>query len=155
MTATIPLHIRNGEPRIFDIDLAIALGMPRPINLRTGLMVMAHQTLVNCGRVDRAENGCYLNEEQALAICSFSTSRKAAEAGRRVVETFRQFHGETLPQMDVRAVISNGLAPCAGLHSDGRAGMIADALRSKLGRSLRRRKYVTLRKRLPASKNAG
>lgn len=116
MTNKLELHCIAGEPHILDIDLAAALGMRRPIDIRTGYIVTLRAVLLNCGLLHRDGNAYYLNERQARTVCHFSTSRRACAADRRVGETFRQFHQETLPQMDIVEALRQSLKPFTGRY---------------------------------------
>ncbi len=144
----IPLHIIAGEPRILDLDLAYVLGMRRPINIRTGTMKLLSNVLANCGPIHRDGDVYYLNEDQARAICHFSTGRRAAMADRLMVVTFRKYHEETQPQMAVVEALRLGLTPFDGRAVEGREALIVDAIRSKLRQTARPRKYLTTRRRL-------
>jgi hypothetical protein len=145
----IPVHIIAGEPRILDLDLAFVLGMRRPLNIRTGTMKLLSNVLANCGLVHRDGDAYYLNEDQARAICHFSTGRKAAMVDRLVVVTFRKYYRETQPQMAVVEALRLGLAPFDGSALEGREALIVDAIRSKLRQTARPRKYLTTRRRPP------
>ncbi|MBB2703109.1 MULTISPECIES: hypothetical protein [Rhizobium] len=123
------------------------------MDIRTRQMVMLRAVLANCGFLHLDSGAYYFNERQALAICHFSTSRRAAAAERRVVETFRQFHAETLPRRDIVQALRH-LKPFAGNFSAGRDGMVIDALRSKLRQTVRTRRLTTRRKRSPVSGRA-
>ncbi len=143
----IPLHIIAGEPRILDLDLAYILGMRRPINIRTGTMKLLSNVLANCGLMHRDGDAYYLNEDQARAICHFSTGRRAAMADRLMVATFRKYHHETQPQMAVVEALRHGLAPFDGSVVAGREALIVDALRLKLRQAVRPRKHLSRRRR--------
>ncbi|MEH2679624.1 hypothetical protein DXU02_16150 [Rhizobium leguminosarum] len=147
MTTTLHLHFIADEPHILDIDLAAALGMRRPIDIRTGHMVMLRAVLLNCGFLHRDGGAYYLNEQQARSVCHFSTSRRAGAADRCIVETFRQFRTETLPQMDVVDALRQSLVPFTGGNWEGRDGMVIDALKSKLRETVRVRKLASRRRR--------
>lgn len=148
MTREIPLHIVVGEPRVLDIDLAIALGMSRPIDIRTGLMKMLSEELANYGPVYRQGKAHYLNEQQARAVCRTAMRRKSVEADHLVVLAFRKFHNETRPLMSVQDLLRHGLDPFAGKRCEGRERMVMDALRLKLGQTVRPRRLSLRRKRL-------
>ncbi len=143
----IPLYIIAGEPRILDLDLAFVLGMRRPINIRTGTMKLLSNVLANCGLMHRDGDAYYLNEDQARAICHFSTGRKGAMVDRLVVVTFRKYRRETQPQMAVVEALRQGLAPFDGRVVQGREALVVDALRLKLRETARLRKYVSKRRR--------
>ena len=140
MTREIPLHIVVGEPRVLDIDLAIALGMSRPIDIRTGLMKMLSEELAHYGPVHRQEMAYYLNEQQARAVCRTAMRRKSVEADDLVVLAFRKFHNETRPRMSVQEVLRHGLEPFAGKRCEGSERMVMDVLCLKLGQSARPQK---------------
>ncbi len=143
----IPLHIIAGEPRILDLDLAFVLGMRRPINIRTGTMKLLRNVLANCGLMHRDGDAYYLNEDQARAICHFSTGRRAAMADRLMVTIFRKYHHETQPQTSVAEALRQGLAPFDGRAVEGREALVVDALRLKLRETARLRKYLSRRRR--------
>lgn len=143
----IPLYIIAGEPRILDLDLAFVLGMRRPINIRTGTVKLLSNILTNCGLMHRDGDAYYLNEDQARAICHFSTGRRAAMADRLMVAIFRKYHHETRPQTSVAEALRQGLAPFDGRAVEGREALIVDALRLKLRETARQRKYVSKRRR--------
>lgn len=143
----ISLHIIAGEPRILDLDLAFVLGMRRPINIRTGTMKLLSNVLANCGLMYRDGDAYYLNEDQARAICHFSTGRRAAMADRLMVAIFRKYRHETQPLMSVVEALKRGLAPFDGRAVEGREALIVDALRSKLRQTARPRKHLSKRRR--------
>lgn len=143
----ITLHTIAGEPRILDLDLAFVLGMRRPINIRTGTIKLLGNVLANCGLMHRHGDAYYFNEDQARAICHFSTGRRAAMADRLMVAIFREHHQETQPQIAVVEALKRGLAPFDGRAVEGREALIVDALRSKLRQTARPRKYLTTRRR--------
>ncbi len=143
----IPLHIIAGEPRILDLDLAFVLGMRRPINIRTCTVKLLSNVLANCGLMHRHGDAYYFNEDQARAICHFSTGRRAAMADRLMVAMFRKYRHETQPLMSVVEALKRGLAPFDGRAVEGREALIVDALRSKLRQTARPRKHLSKRRR--------
>ncbi|WP_454288660.1 hypothetical protein [Rhizobium arsenicireducens] len=84
----LPIVVQNEEPRVLDTDLAKRLGMNIPRRIRSDLIapnqreLEAHCILEastpNSGKAGRPAKVFYLNEQQALLICMFSRTEKAA-----------------------------------------------------------------------------
>jgi prophage antirepressor-like protein len=97
----------NHEPRIIDVKLAEALGMSRPTNIRQkiesnieelkmhgGVCTKAVQTTKSGGR---PAIEYYLNEAQAILLCMFSRTEKAAAARKAIIEVFMAWRKGQLP----------------------------------------------------------
>ena len=88
----LPIVVQNEEPRVLDTDLAERLGMKTPRNIRKSLIIPNQQELEahgilgssipNAGKRGRPAKVFYLNEQQALLICMFSRTEKAAAVPR-------------------------------------------------------------------------
>lgn len=96
---------RNGEPRISDETLAVVLDCPSARPIRK-LALRHRDELSACGVLSHFDaklgaNGrprrTYLfNERQALLVCMFARTAKAAEARRAVIDTFAAWRNGTL-----------------------------------------------------------
>ncbi|WP_372574423.1 phage antirepressor KilAC domain-containing protein [Ruegeria jejuensis] len=96
----IPIKIENfnGEHRVRDLQLAEALGFERPRNIRK--LIERHSSALAefgeiCSTVEQIPNvpgrpakTYYMNEEQAVYICTKSDTEKATEVSIEVVKTF-------------------------------------------------------------------
>ncbi|WP_210486649.1 hypothetical protein [Microvirga antarctica] len=94
------LWLIENEPRVLDTDLAAALGMARPTNIR-GLIETNRQELENFGSlhtkraVIQAGKGAnrevamfLLNEEQSLPICMLSRADRAKQVRADIITVF-------------------------------------------------------------------
>ncbi|MDR7145553.1 hypothetical protein [Rhizobium sp. BE258] len=147
MTDLFELRFFDGEPHILDIDLARALNMRIPIDIRTKWIVMFRANLLSVGYLYRDGKATYLNEAQARTICYFSSSRRAAQADAAVIETFRRFRLETLPQMDVVEVLTMGIKQFDQITRAGDNRLVIDVLRLKLLATSRVRERRSRRQR--------
>jgi hypothetical protein len=85
----------DGEPRIFDLVLADRLGFTRPRTIRQ-LIERSMAELESFGLIaarcsayrNRQFTEYWLNEPQALLVCLFSRTEKAAEVRRTVIAVF-------------------------------------------------------------------
>jgi len=87
----------ESEPRVRDVDLAKWLGFLKPLNIRE-LIARNRDELEAFGNFPcRAENltgrgrpgkAYYLNEGQALVLCSLSRTAKAIEVRKQLIELF-------------------------------------------------------------------
>ncbi|MGY6251658.1 hypothetical protein ACXIUS_29730 [Bosea thiooxidans] len=95
------LAVRNGEPRILDTLLAERLGMERLTNIRTKikenfLEISMHgpictETVQIPGARGRPGTAYYLNEPQALLLCMFANTPKAAQIRKSVIDVFMEY----------------------------------------------------------------
>jgi hypothetical protein len=104
MTAIVPSFSLNTtvnhEPRVRDLDVAERLGMADPHKIRPLIEanktelesygVISAQRAENTGR-GRPGTEYWLNEAQALLLCTFSRTEKAAAVRRALIETFMAF----------------------------------------------------------------
>lgn len=91
----------QGEPRILDLTLAARLGMAQPRHIRelidrNNAELQAHGGLsydtTNPGaRGGRPGTAYYLNEPQALLVCMFSRTPKAAIVRKALIEVFMAY----------------------------------------------------------------
>lgn len=91
----------NHEPRILDLTLAERLGMSdrhkiRPLIDANRQELEAHgevsaQRAETSQRGDRPSVAYYLNEAQALLVCMFSRTPRAAEVRKAVIEVFMEY----------------------------------------------------------------
>jgi hypothetical protein len=102
----LALHQIEQEPRIRDTDLGTALGLDRPRKIRELIErnILELQGYGQAPRrgalVERPDRGSievmeyWLNEPQALLICMFARTDRAAEVRRQVIEIFMAWrHG--------------------------------------------------------------
>lgn len=97
----LELIVTGDDPRILDIDLAIALGMKAPRNIRNGLIVpnaeelkrygSLHSIRANPGKPGRPAYEYHLNEDQAALICMFSRTEKAADVRQEIIRVFKAY----------------------------------------------------------------
>lgn len=100
----LALHTIEREPRVLDTDLAERLGYAVPRKIRQHLIEANREELETMGilRTHSVQSGgrpstaFYLNEEQALLICMFSRTEKAAVVRKQVIETFMSVRRGTL-----------------------------------------------------------
>lgn len=154
MKVDLSLYVRNDQPFVRDLDLAAALGMRRPVDIRTGLIKLYVQGPMHYGFMHWEDDGtralsvdpsrCYLlSEQQALFVCHFSTSRRANATSQAVVAAFLRHKSLSLILRE--ALERTGAIPIAS----GREALFIDALKSRLRQCIKTRQYLTRRKRLP------
>lgn len=120
------LQVVDGEPHVSDAQLQEALGYSRIGTLRDLInkhleelegygrifqRIAAKNELEGCGAIvaqtaakigrGRPSKCFYLNEQQALLICMFSRTPKAAEARRQIIEVFVAWRRGELGARDV------------------------------------------------------
>ncbi|MCW1844138.1 hypothetical protein [Prosthecomicrobium hirschii] len=93
----------NHEPRVMDLRLAEALGMARPTNIRQAIEANReelqgfgnlHESRANSEKRSRGRPPAaayWLTEPQALLLCMFSRTDRAAEVRRMLIEVFMEF----------------------------------------------------------------
>ena len=104
------LTVMANEPRVRDLDLADRLGMANPHDIRRLIRknqpeLEMHGPFSTASRMVRIGSGArrsvneyWLNEPQAVLVCMFSRTPKAAEVRRQVVGVFLAWrHGELAP----------------------------------------------------------
>ena len=106
----------NHEPRIRDLRLAELLGMANPHSIRD--MVRANEAelslygsisaaprMIETGKgAQREVTEYYLNEGQAILICMFSRTERAALVRKAVIDVFTAWRKRTLPAAPPRKV---------------------------------------------------
>lgn len=98
--AAADLMVRDGEPRVRDVRLGEVLGMAQPLNIRRVIdrntdelrmhgPIHAAREKVQLGSGALREITTYhLNEAQAVLVCMFSRTEKAAEVRRQIIQVF-------------------------------------------------------------------
>jgi hypothetical protein len=93
----------NHEPRIQDVVLGERLGMAQPLNIRKTIQknrdelqrygpIHAANEMVKLGSgAKRSIEVNYLSEPQALLICMFSRTSKAADVRKALIEVFMKY----------------------------------------------------------------
>lgn len=153
MSESFPLYIRNGQPHVRDLDLAVSLGMRRPIDIRTGLIELYVTGPMHYGFMLWEDDGrptmsvdpsraYLLTEEQALFVCHFSTSRRADATALAVVTAFA--HHKSLS-----VLLREALTRTMGDAASGREALFIDALKARFRQTVKVRSYTTRRQRLP------
>ncbi len=153
MSAGFPLYLRSGQPYVRDLDLATALGMHRPIDIRTGLIKLYVTGPMHYGFMIWEDDGgvavsvdpsraYLLTEEQARFVCHFSTSRRADDTARAVVTAFAQ-------HKSLSVLLREALTRTMGDAAAGREAMFIDALKARLRQTVKVRRYTTRRRRMP------
>jgi predicted ArsR family transcriptional regulator len=102
----IPVSIleeHDGQPRTRDLDLAERLKIVRPYEIRRTIErhreeLEMHGEIIVCrtnnnGGPGRPGKAYWLNEGQALVLCAFSRTAKAAQLRKQLVDVSR--HGGT------------------------------------------------------------
>lgn len=102
MTELLPLvkTFEDGQPRIRDLDLAVALGYERPINIRN-LITRKRDLLEEAGilftvKINSGERGrpsleYWLTEKQALLLCTWAETDRADEVRLTLVNVFMAY----------------------------------------------------------------
>lgn len=88
----------NGEARIRDVRLGEVLGLSQPLNIRSviaaniaelkGLGEVLTQRVKTLPQGGRPGTEYWLNEAQALLICMFARTERAAEVRKQLIEVF-------------------------------------------------------------------
>lgn len=86
----------NNEKRILDTDLAERLGMKVPRKVRQNIIEQNRAELEGLGELwmERIQTGgrpvhaFYLNEEQALLVCMFSRTERAAAVRKEIITVY-------------------------------------------------------------------
>lgn len=113
----------NHEPRIKDIVLAEKLGMERPTNIRQKIEANIvefemHGTICTeavqiPNTAGRPAKAYYLNEAQALLLCMFSRTAKAAEVRKAIIEVYMAYRKGTLQSLpEVTSEIRSHITGC-------------------------------------------
>jgi acetone carboxylase gamma subunit len=102
----------DGQPRIRDIDLAVALGYKVPAQIRRLIKDHREQleefgiitaAVINTGERGRPAEEHWLTERQALLLCTWAETDKADDVRKVLVEAFVQFrHGALVPVAETR-----------------------------------------------------
>lgn len=98
----------NHEPRILDVKIGEALGMAQPLNIRATIeanrmelegfgSIHAARELIEAGKGAKREvTRYYLNEPQALLLCMFSRTEKAAAVRKALIEVYQAYRSGAL-----------------------------------------------------------
>jgi len=111
MNTDITITTINDEPRVLDTDLAEALGMTRPRDIRAKIIIpnrdeldsfgplRSESAMVTIGSNARREvTQYYLNEEQALLVCMLSRTERAKQVRAEIIRVFTAWRrGELQP----------------------------------------------------------
>ena len=104
------LSIIENEPRIKDIVLAQRLGLSQPLNVR-GVIENNYEELCGFGAIhvvrETRRSGClfrkiteyYLNEPQALLICMFPRTQKAAAVRKELIDVYMAYRTQGLTKV--------------------------------------------------------
>lgn len=104
------LSLMANEPRVRDLRVAEALGFDRPANIRNVIRrhrdeLMDHGSLLQVEAMITAGKGAqrqvaeyHLNEAQALLVCMFARTEKAAAIRKQVIEVFLAWRRGELAQ---------------------------------------------------------
>ena len=102
---TRDLSVVAGEPRVLDLRIAEQLGFSRPravrqiIDRKMGELrrygALSPQRVANRGK-GRVGNGFYLNEGQALLVCMFSETDRAADVREQLIRVFMAYRAGEL-----------------------------------------------------------
>lgn len=104
------IEVIDNEPRIKDVVLGERLGLDRPRAIRQVVksnmakllvygcapLVMAHEKI---GFVTRQTEAYYLNEPQALLICMFSRTQKAAAVRKELINVYMAYRTQGLTKV--------------------------------------------------------
>lgn len=91
----------DNEPRVIDVSLANRLGMAAPRNIRSKILQNINE-LISYGEVctetvqttkkgGRPSSAYYLNEPQALLLCMWSNTEKAATVRKMLIDVFMEY----------------------------------------------------------------
>lgn len=127
------LTMMANEPRVRDVRLGEVLGFQRPRALRQLIQsnepeLLTHGSLPRVVAVITAGKGArrqveeyYLNEAQALLVCMFARTPKAAEIRRQVIEVFMAWRrGLTQKVDETLAALARLEARLSALEATGR-----------------------------------
>lgn len=89
------------EPRVLDVLLGERLGMAQPLNIRATVRAneaelslhgrVFTQSVKTSARGGRPGTAYYLNEPQALLICMFSNTSRAAQVRKMLIDVFMEY----------------------------------------------------------------
>jgi len=123
----------DAEPRVLDLRLSEALGFERPRKIRDLITrnmaeIEAHGPAPHRGAlVERPQGGTvevteyWLNEPQALLVCMFARTARAAEVRKNLIEVFMAWRRGQLPdaapilEAFLRAEIPKRIAAAGGI----------------------------------------
>lgn len=94
------------EPRVLDLEMANRLGFARPREIRT-MIARNRAELEQYGEVifraaeasrkgGRPTKECWLNEGQALLLCMFSQTNRAAAVRKELIDVFMDWRQKTV-----------------------------------------------------------
>jgi len=113
-----PVREIDDEPRVLDTDLGAALGMAQPRNIRQTIEANkdelaaygsshAARAMIDLGKGAQREVTTYwLNEPQALLLCMFARTPKAAQVRKLLIDTFMEWRRQRLAPPATPAVIA-------------------------------------------------
>lgn len=91
----------DNEPRVLDATLASNLGMAQPLNIRAKIVAnfeeismhgeVVTETVKTSAKGGRPGKAYYLNEPQALLICMWSNTAKAAAVRKMLIDVFMEY----------------------------------------------------------------
>lgn len=104
------IEVIDNEPRIKDVVLGERLGLNRPRKIREVILsnmaellaygcaplIRAHEKI---GFVTRQTEAYYLNEPQALLICMFSRTQKAAAVRKELIDVYMAYRTQGLTKV--------------------------------------------------------
>lgn len=103
----------DDEPRVLDVVLGEGLGMAKPADVRRTINSnsrelslhgeIVSQAIKTSARGGRPGTAYYLNEPQALLICMFSNTARAAEVRKMLIDVFMEYRRGQLGTHHVRA----------------------------------------------------
>lgn len=122
----------EGEPRVLDTELAAALGMARPRDIRKNVIMPNRAELEGFGSLrefnanpgplgGRPSTAFYLNEEQALLVAMFSRTEKAKEVRATLVRVFAAYRRGDLVQAPPAFRVPQTFAEALRLAADNAA----------------------------------
>ena len=129
------LQVIEDEPRIKDIVLGERLGLAQPLNIRN-VIESNRDELCNFGTfhavretrkvgcVNRKVKTYYLNEAQALLLCMFSRTAKAAQVRKELIDVYMAYRTRGLAK--VREHYRQIAAPASGQQLHGFAPNVKD-----------------------------